>query len=348
MAGAIASMLIIATHAIAAPANSSPTPIPPPSGMVSWWPGDGNANDIVDGNPGTMVNGATFSAGKVAQAFSFDGVDDYVNVSNSLNLNPGFSDFTVDFWMRTTYKGTSSYEKFLDLVGKRDFCGYSSFYNLRLTGDGTIWTEVDNGPPPYWFASFGATPVNDGVWHLIAFVRKGTTVTLYIDGTVETTYSTAGVGVLYISNGAPLRFGYGPCAGADPAHNGYFVGDLDEIEYFNVALTQSQVQALFTADSAGKDKGTPTPNAQTQIANLVSTVNDLLPLNSGEKNSLISKLNAASASVDRSNSNSACGQMNAFINEVNALIRSSRLTPATGNDLVSQAQSIKTSIGCPK
>lgn len=31
-----------------------PVCTPPPSGMVSWWPGDGAANDLIGGNPGTM------------------------------------------------------------------------------------------------------------------------------------------------------------------------------------------------------------------------------------------------------------------------------------------------------
>ena len=49
------------------------SPISPPAGLVSWWPGDGNANDIVGDNHGTLENGATFATGKVNQAFSFDG-----------------------------------------------------------------------------------------------------------------------------------------------------------------------------------------------------------------------------------------------------------------------------------
>src|SRR5438270_12952784 len=53
---------------------------PPPPNMVSWWPGDGNANDIQGGNNGTLQGGATFASGKVGQAFSFDGVNDYGRV----------------------------------------------------------------------------------------------------------------------------------------------------------------------------------------------------------------------------------------------------------------------------
>jgi hypothetical protein len=51
--------------------------VPPPPGLVGWWPGEGNANDLSDKNNGTMLNGANASAsGMVGQAFNLDGADD--------------------------------------------------------------------------------------------------------------------------------------------------------------------------------------------------------------------------------------------------------------------------------
>src|SRR5713101_2958472 len=83
------------------PAARAQVCVPPPPGMVSWWPGDGNANDIQDGNHGTLRNGATFAPGKVAQAFSLDGVAAFVDVPNSPNLNIT-SSFTWDAWINPT------------------------------------------------------------------------------------------------------------------------------------------------------------------------------------------------------------------------------------------------------
>ena len=40
---------------------------PSPADMVSWWPGDGNADDIKDGNDGTSEHGTTFGQGKVGR-----------------------------------------------------------------------------------------------------------------------------------------------------------------------------------------------------------------------------------------------------------------------------------------
>src|SRR5262249_48172926 len=40
-------------------------------GLVSWWRGEGNANDAQGGNNGALVGGVSYAPGKVGQAFSF-------------------------------------------------------------------------------------------------------------------------------------------------------------------------------------------------------------------------------------------------------------------------------------
>jgi hypothetical protein len=47
---------------------------PAPSGLVSWWPGEGNGNDVVGNNNGTPVGGISYVSGEVGQAFQLDGV----------------------------------------------------------------------------------------------------------------------------------------------------------------------------------------------------------------------------------------------------------------------------------
>ena len=73
---------------------------PPPPNMVSWWPGDGNANDIQGGNNGTLQGGATFASGEVGQAFTFPGTSNAVIVPDNANLN--VQHFTIDAWINTT------------------------------------------------------------------------------------------------------------------------------------------------------------------------------------------------------------------------------------------------------
>lgn len=66
--------------------------------MVSWWDAEGDANDVIGTNHGSLQNGATFATGKVGSAFRFDGVNDFVKVPNAPNLNPS-NKFTLEFWM---------------------------------------------------------------------------------------------------------------------------------------------------------------------------------------------------------------------------------------------------------
>ena len=70
----------------------------PPSGLVSWWPGDGNTQDISDSNPGTLMGDADYASGKVGQAFDLDGSGDYVFIGNPSNLNMS-TVITIDAWV---------------------------------------------------------------------------------------------------------------------------------------------------------------------------------------------------------------------------------------------------------
>jgi large repetitive protein len=82
--------------------------------------------------------------------------------------------------------------------------------------------------------------------------------------------------------------------------------------------------------------------AQQGIAGLIAQVDGMV--SGGAANSLDAKLRAASASLDRGNTAAATGQLGAFINEVQAMVQSGRLTPAQGDALVAAAQRILDSI----
>jgi len=51
------SLLVLALISVSLNSALANPCIPPPYGMVSWWPGDGNANDIQDGNSATQTIG---------------------------------------------------------------------------------------------------------------------------------------------------------------------------------------------------------------------------------------------------------------------------------------------------
>ena len=71
--------------------------LPTLPGLVSYWRGEGNAQDSVGPNDGTLHGDTSFATGRIGQAFGFDGHDDYV-------LMPGtgvdnLQQFTIFAWI---------------------------------------------------------------------------------------------------------------------------------------------------------------------------------------------------------------------------------------------------------
>lgn len=214
--------------------------VAPPAGLVSWWPGDGHAGDIVDANHGTPRNGATFAAGQVGVAFSFDGIDDFVHVPDAPNLR--LTSLTIEFW----FKLESANVPFVNFVTKqnsdrdRNYIVYvhppTGFFSASTSFSG-VQQDISSG-----------VNVVDGQWHHGAFViddvAKGES--LYVDGVFRA--SLPFTGSPDPSIGAPLFIG-GAFAFGNMVH-----GQMDEVGIYNRALSASEIRAIFEIGSGGKCK----------------------------------------------------------------------------------------------
>ncbi len=85
--------------------------------------------------------------------------------------------------------------------------------------------------------------------------------------------------------------------------------------------------------------------AAEQVNNLIAQV-QRLGLPSGTANSLSVKLQGAASALDRGNSEAACGNLGAFLNEVNAQT-GRKLTSAQADVLTAEATRIRAVLGCP-
>ena len=149
--------------------------VPPPSGMIGWWPGDGNAADVIGGNNGTLQGAVAFAPGMVGQAFSFDG-SSYVDASDS-NLPVGNSSATISAWIKTTQTG----EPFFVSWGSRSYGCFPG--NEIALGNYNNHLILENCGG----ARQGASIVNDGAWHHVVGVWYGSNnATLYVDGLQQT------------------------------------------------------------------------------------------------------------------------------------------------------------------
>jgi len=229
----------------------APVCVAPPLGLVSWWDADsvsGNtAFDIQDGNDGTLVNGATTAPGFVGNAFSFDGVDDFISVPDSTNQQT--PSITIEGWFNvTTAPGPCFNPSGLCVLASK-YQPPGIFVGWILAIDTLIRPLFGVARPPNLGGEAGQTvaiPLN--TWTHIAGTYDGATgaVSLYING-------------ILVDNGI-LVGGYQPAStpmkiGAATWFSGGFMNGLaDEVELYDRALTANEIADIFNAGNAGKCK----------------------------------------------------------------------------------------------
>jgi hypothetical protein len=129
-------------------ANSKPC-ISPPAGLSGWWPGDGNASDLIFGRDGTFQGDATTDSGLVGFAFKLDGDGDFIEVADDQGLNFGPGDFTIDLWVN--FEDTTGeqvlVEKFIQSDNGWTFTKLSDNV-LRLAFDNGSGEEFDLDTDP--------------------------------------------------------------------------------------------------------------------------------------------------------------------------------------------------------
>src|SRR5204863_4629900 len=105
-----------------------------PAGIVGWWQAEGNANDAVGGNSGTLIGG-TYAAGKVGQAFDLGSSSDYVQIANAPALE--LAQVTVEGWVTAPPQGNYAY-----VVAKGASGGSNASYALYTDGTGGLFFYV--------------------------------------------------------------------------------------------------------------------------------------------------------------------------------------------------------------
>jgi hypothetical protein len=226
------------------------------NGLVSRWTFDGSdvtdkVYDRVGGNDGYFVGGATSSAktiGKVGQALSFNGSNNYVNLGNILDM--GENNFSISAWARSTSTAVGNNN---GIVYKR---GTSSSvdkgYRLNMP-NGTFNFHIADGINFKTLTAGSTGSYNNGQWHhVVAVADRGTDMRIYVDGVLANTTTETNVG--NIDSPIPLAIG-SLAAGGATYHP--FLGALDDVRIYNRALNASEVKQIY-AEGAGAKVNTDT------------------------------------------------------------------------------------------
>ena len=201
------------------------------NGLVAYYPFNGNANDESGNENNGYIFGASLTAdrfGKIASAYSFDGVDDKIIVHHSKALNLNY-DFSVSFWIKSQGLNSNDQSLFLDKADWNNKTGWGFLDDGQYSSQ--IIFRVLPGAPQYEVA-FTRNLINDNTWHHLVGVRKNGTMTFYLDNSLMITYSA----------------NYNICTndliiGEFKGNKGD--GKMDDIRIYNRAISVQEINSLF-------------------------------------------------------------------------------------------------------
>jgi len=192
----------------------------------------GNGNDATTNGVDTTANGV-FSSG----AYSFDGTDDYVDTGIG---SWSYDNVTISAWIKTSFGGDNQL-----IVGADQNSPGKRTFQFRVDSGGTaraifFHSGASDTQPK------STTNVNDGNWHHFVATYDSSQAKIYVDSVEEDSRSVSGG----LDTGAPVEIG------KRVTDKSYFNGNISNVQIWNQALSQSQVEELYLQGQSGNFNGT--------------------------------------------------------------------------------------------
>ena len=179
----------------------------------------------------------------------FDGINDFVNIPESINPSPftGNADHTIEF--NVLYKGGQTGDRWLawygqafvanalEVIGFDGATGKLKIHHLSAGNDKTATTAA----------------LSPNVWTHVALVYTGSnrTMAIYINGVYIETFTYSADLVIPANS----RIQLGTYANVSDGVNFSCKMTLDEFRIWNISLTPSQIQAKINTELAGTESG---------------------------------------------------------------------------------------------
>jgi hypothetical protein len=229
----------------------------PTTGLIGWWPFNGNANDASgNGNNGT-VNGATLTADRNSvanKAYNFNGTSNFISINPSSQAFP--NGISISIWAKISGLNSNTNcnlgcAQFL-VSRSNDFSnghfkiGYSQ--NTVAAGGQKFGGSINSASGAGNVNGTTAYTYPQTTWKHLVITYNNSQVKLYINGLLNATtnYTTP------ITNiNSLIYFG----RHVDATYSYFVNGQLDDIGIWNRALTTCEVTNLYSTPvvSAGPD-----------------------------------------------------------------------------------------------
>jgi hypothetical protein len=205
-------------------------------GLTAWYPFDGNASDMSgNGRHGTTYNGAGWAAGKVGQALSLDGVDDYLDAG----------DFEIGG--AVTFAAWVKYDAFKHWSRVFDFGNGQDNNNILMANDQTSAASRFNLHLPAGNPSLTGTNLTLNAWlHRAGVIEANGNMKLYLNGTLNA--SNTNTSALPTITRTQQYVGR-----SNWSNDGYLDGLIDDFRIYNRALSATEVSNLYQLPNSDAD-----------------------------------------------------------------------------------------------
>ena len=219
------------------------------TGLIAKWNLDGDAIDATGNGHNGVVHGATPAEdrlGNPAGAMAFDG-NDYLSVPDDAAFTLGTGDFTIATWgTRTAFTADNG----CYMIAHSNGPGHTNKWILWLGRSGISFVATQ--PGSHW-ESVGSYTFSLDEWNHVVIRRQGNTLTAFVDGSP---IGSIPFSLSIPDPSQPLTIG----SAEFDRPNRYLQGALDEVRFYDLALSDAEVQALF---ASGDDGSSPPPQDDT-------------------------------------------------------------------------------------
>jgi hypothetical protein len=229
-----------------------------PANLVAHWLFNGNANDATaNGNNGTPTAGHAFWGAGAAPQLATDRFNNAnycyhfdkganIEVPYSTAINP--QAITISLWIKMEEQANNDY-----IIALNRWNGWK----LNLQDANFLFFTVKctyNGADAYYDRDSNPQAVSADTWTHVAITFSNGFMNFYVNGELKKAWdNTPGTPVavdnINLSIGSDLPTGTYSPDDTSPYYvnwGGYFKGNIDDIRFYNIALTEVQVGSIYT------------------------------------------------------------------------------------------------------
>jgi hypothetical protein len=233
----------------------------PANGLVGWYPFNGNANDESLLGTNGIVSNATLSFDRFNNpnsSYNFNGVNAIIDLGINNSINTISSELTFLYWVKPDGNSQNASMTVLASYAGQGGSGGNWRFISRVDRS-TLVAKLDLMINSIWnsvVSPQNAIVVNQ--WNHVVHTRSGNLGKTYINGVLINTSNIASQNINTPSlTGATTKIGFN---WPSFANTEWFKGDIDDLGFYNRALAQQEITALYTASSTNTNEVANTIN----------------------------------------------------------------------------------------